>query len=164
MIRFIYNLLWPLALLFFLPGYLAKMIRRGGYREKFGERLGIYDGALRARLSQQSTTWLDAVSVGEVNVALKLASALRTYKPDLHCALTTTTTSGFALARKNAPPWIEVMYTPLDYLPIMRRAFSVIRPARIVLVEAEIWPNLAAEAHARRIPLALVNARLSPHS
>src|SRR5437773_8389423 len=46
----------------------------------------------------------------------------------------------------------------------MRRAFSVIRPARIFLVEAEIWPNLAAEAHARRIPLALVNARLSPRS
>ena len=56
------------------------------------------------------------------------------------------------------------MYTPLDYWPIMRRAFSVIRPARIVLVEAEVWPNLAAAAHARRIPLALVNARLSPRS
>src|SRR4029077_5726650 len=44
------------------------------------------------------------------------------------------------------------------------RAFSVIRPSRIVLVEAEVWPNLAAEAHRRRIPLALVNARLSPRS
>jgi 3-deoxy-D-manno-octulosonic-acid transferase len=164
MIRFIYNLLWPLGLLFFLPGYFTKMLRRGGYREKFGQRLGIYDRALRARVSKQRSTWLHAVSVGEVNVALKLTNALRTHEPDLHCALTTTTTTGFALARKNAPPWIEVMYTPLDYWPIMRRAFSVIRPVRIVLVEAEIWPNLAAEAHARRIPLALVNARLSPHS
>jgi len=35
-IRIIYNLLWPLGLLFFLPGYLLKMFRRGGYREKFG--------------------------------------------------------------------------------------------------------------------------------
>jgi 3-deoxy-D-manno-octulosonic-acid transferase len=78
--------------------------------------------------------------------------------------LTTTTTTGFALAHKTAPPWIEVMYTPLDYWPIMRRAFSVIRPARIVLVEAEVWPNLAAAARSRRIPLALVNARLSPRS
>jgi 3-deoxy-D-manno-octulosonic-acid transferase len=164
MIRFIYNLLWPLGLLFFLPGYFTKMLRRGGYREKFGQRLGIYDRRLRARLSKQTSTWLHAVSVGEVNVALKLANALRTHEPDLHCALTTTTTTGFALARKNAPPWIEVMYTPLDYWPIMRRAFSFIRPVRIILVEAEIWPNLAAEAHARRIPLALVNARLSPRS
>ena len=164
MIRFIYNLFWPLGLLIFLPGYFAKMIRRGGYREKFGQRVGIYDGEVRNRLSNQRPTWLHAVSVGEVNIALKLANALRALEPDLHCVLTTTTTTGFALARKTAPPWIEVMYTPLDYWPIMRRAFSVIRPARIVLVEAEVWPNLAAAAHARRIPLALVNARLSPRS
>ena len=164
MIRFIYNLFWPLGLLIFLPGYFAKMVRRGGYREKFGQRLGIYDGELRNRLSNQRRTWLHAVSVGEVNIALKLANALRALEPDLQCVLTTTTTTGFALAHKTAPPWIEVMYTPLDYWPIMRRAFSVIRPARIVLVEAEVWPNLAAAARSRRIPLALVNARLSPRS
>jgi 3-deoxy-D-manno-octulosonic-acid transferase len=40
----------------------------------------------------------------------------------------------------------------------------VIRPAKILLVEAEVWPNLVAEAHARGIPVALVNARLSPRS
>src|SRR6266540_7775 len=164
MIRFIYNLFWPIGLLFFLPGYLAKMIRRGGYREKFGQRLGFYDRDLRVRPSKQRSTWLHAVSVGEVNVALKLANALRALEPDLRCVLTTTTTTGFTLARKNAPRWIEVMYTPLDYWPIMRRAFSLIRPVRIILVEAEIWPNLAAEAHARHIPLALANARLSPRS
>jgi 3-deoxy-D-manno-octulosonic-acid transferase len=89
---------------------------------------------------------------------------LRELEPDLRCVLTTTTTTGFALAKHNAPAWIEIIYTPLDYWPIMRRAFSVIRPARIVLVEAEVWPNLASEAHTRRIPLALVNARLSPRS
>ena len=164
MIRFIYNLFWPIGLLFFLPGYLAKMIRRGGYREKFGQRLGIYDGELRVRLSKRESTWLHAVSVGEVNIALKLAHALRALEPDLCCVLTTTTTTGFALANKNAPPWIDVLYTPVDYWPIMRRAFSVIRPTRIVLVEAEVWPNLVALAHELRIPTILVNARLSPRS
>jgi 3-deoxy-D-manno-octulosonic-acid transferase len=166
-IRFIYNLLWPIGLLFFLPGYLMKMVRRGGYRKKFGQRLGIYDRELRARLAPSGgkrSTWLHAVSVGEVMVALKLAQQLRTLEPDVPCVLTTTTTTGFALANKNAPPWIEVMYTPLDFWPVMRRAFSTIHPAKIVLVEAEIWPNLAAKAHAQRIPLVLVNARLSPRS
>jgi 3-deoxy-D-manno-octulosonic-acid transferase len=163
-IRIIYNLLWPFGLLFFLPGYLLKMFRRGGYRENFGQRLGIYDSAVRARLSKQRSTWLHAVSVGEVAIALKLANALRAIEPDLHCVLTTTTTTGFSFASKNALPRTEVMYTPLDFWPIMRRAFAVIRPARILLIEAEVWPNLVAEAHARRIPIALVNARLSPRS
>jgi 3-deoxy-D-manno-octulosonic-acid transferase len=163
-IRFVYNLFWPIGLLFFLPSYFVKMIRRGGYREKFGQRLGIYDAELRSRLAKWKSTWLHAVSVGEVNVALKLANSLRALEPDLHCVLTTTTTTGFALANKNAPPWTDVVYTPLDYWPIMRRAFSVIRPTRIVLVEAEVWPNLVALAYERRIPTILVNARLSPRS
>src|SRR6266481_6656008 len=164
MIRFLYNLLWPLGLLFFLPGYLVKMFRRGNYRHKFGQRFGIYDVDLRARLSGQKSTWLHAVSVGEVMIAIKLAKAIRALGAEARFVLTTTTTTGFAFASKSAPSWMEILYTPLDFWPIMRRAFATIRPAKIVLVEAEVWPNLAAEAHARRIPLALVNARLSPRS
>jgi 3-deoxy-D-manno-octulosonic-acid transferase len=164
MIRFIYNLLWPLGLVFFLPGYLVKMFRRGGYREKFGQRLGNYDAHLRARLYWKKSIWLHAVSVGEVTIALKLARQIRILKPDVHCVLTTTTTTGFAFANQNAPDWIEVMYSPLDFWPVMRRAFAAIRPKAIILVEAEVWPNLVAEAHARKIPIALVNARLSPRS
>ncbi|HET9857129.1 MAG TPA: glycosyltransferase N-terminal domain-containing protein, partial [Chthoniobacterales bacterium] len=164
MIRLIYNLLWPLGLVFFLPGYLIKMFRRGNYREKFGQRLGIYDAHLRARLYWKKVFWLHAVSVGEVTIALKLARQIRILKPDQECVLTTTTTTGFAFANRNVPEWMEVMYSPLDFWPIMRRAFATISPKAIVLVEAEVWPNLVAEAHARKIPIALVNARLSPRS
>jgi len=164
MIRLLYNLLFPLALLFFLPAYAVKMFRRGNYRNKFGQRLGFYDQETRDSLSQGHHTWVHAVSVGEVIIALKLAAKMKEREPALRVALTTTTTTGFTLARKQAPPWIEILYTPLDFWPIMRRAFTVIRPERIVLVEAEVWPNLTAIAHQRKIPLALVNARLSPRS
>ena len=161
MIRLIYNLLWPIGLLLFLPGYLVKMFRRGGYREKFGQRFGIYDRHLSARLYWKKPIWLHAVSVGEVTIALKLSRQIRALKPDQHFVLTTTTTTGFAFANKNAPDWIDVMYSPLDFWPIMRRAFASINPTRVILVEAEIWPNMVAEADARKIPIALVNARLS---
>jgi 3-deoxy-D-manno-octulosonic-acid transferase len=164
MIRFIYNLLWPIGLLLFLPRYLVKMFRRGGYREKFGQRFGIYDRHLCARLYWKKPIWLHAVSVGEVTIALKLSGQIRSLKPDQHFVLTTTTTTGFAFANKNAPDWIDVMYSPLDFWPIMHRAFDSLRPTKIVLVEAEIWPNMVAEADARKIPITLVNARLSPRS
>lgn len=164
MIRFIYNLLWPIGLIFFLPGYLVKMFRRGGYRKKFGQRLGIYGRQLSASLSKQKPIWLHAVSVGEVTIALKLAEQIHDLKPDLPSVLTTTTTTGFAFANQNAPDWVEVMYSPLDFWPVMRSAFAAIRPRAIVLVEAEVWPNLVAEAHNRRVPITLANARLSPRS
>src|SRR5581483_6651110 len=95
-----------------------------------------------------------------VAIGLNLAAKLSQRRN----VLTTTTTTGFAFARQNAPASVEVMDTPLDFWPIMRRAFNVIRPARIVLVEAEVWPNLVAEARQRNVPVALVSARLSPRS
>ena len=164
MIRFIYNLLWPIGLLFFLPRYLVKMFRRGGYREKFGQRFGIYTADVRERLGGDKLTWLHAVSVGEARIALKFAGELRRCQPELRGVLTTTTTTGFAFAARNAPSWIEVMYNPLDFWPIVLRAFRAINPARIVLIEAEIWPNLMAEAHQRGVPISLINARLSTRS
>jgi 3-deoxy-D-manno-octulosonic-acid transferase len=164
MIRLFYNLLYPVGLIFFLPGQIAKLLRRGNYRHKLGQRFGLYDREVRARLRSRRSTWIHAVSVGEVAIALKLSSKLQQADPEFFCVLTTTTTTGFHVATSEAGEGMEVLYSPLDFWPIMRRAFALIRPVRIVLVEAEVWPNLAAEARNRRIPLALVNARLSKRS
>jgi 3-deoxy-D-manno-octulosonic-acid transferase len=164
MIRLLYNLLFPVGLLLFLPAYLLKMRRRGNYRRNFAQRFGVYSAELRARLDGGGATWIHAVSVGEVAIALKLAAKLRQLDLMFRCVLTTTTTTGYAVAERDAPEWLQVLYNPLDLLPVVRRAFAVIQPTRIILVEAEIWPNLAAEARRRAIPLALVNARLSPRS
>jgi len=164
MIRFFYNLFYPLGLALFLPGQIAKLLRRGNYRRKFGQRLGFYDRTVKARLSSHRCTWIHAVSVGEVAIALKLAAKLRELESDIFCVLTTTTTTGFAFATQAAGEGMEVLYSPLDFWPIMRRAYAVIKPVRVVLVEAEVWPNLVAEARGRGVPLALVNARLSRRS
>ena len=164
MIRFFYNLLYPIGLLFFLPGQITKLVRRGNYRHKLGQRLGSYDAEVRARLAAHRCTWIHAVSVGEVAIALKLAAKLRQLDPEFFCVLTTTTTTGFQVANAEADDRMEVLYNPLDFWPIIQSAFAAIQPIRIVLVEAEVWPNLAAEARKRRIPLSLVNARLSKRS
>ena len=164
MIRFFYNLLYPLGLLLFLPGQIAKLLRRGNYRHGFGQRFGVYDRDVQARIAARRCTWIHAVSVGEVAIALKLSAKLKELDPEFFCVLTTTTTTGFAFANQEAGAEMEVLYSPLDFWPIMRRAYAVIRPIRVVLVEAEVWPNLAAGARRRGLPLALVNARLSKRS
>jgi 3-deoxy-D-manno-octulosonic-acid transferase len=164
MIRFLYNLLYPVGFLFFLPGQIGKLARRGNYKHKLGQRFGFYGPEVRARLAAKRCTWIHAVSVGEVAIALKLAGRLRQLDPQFFGVVTTTTTTGFQVAAAQATDAIEVLYKPLDFWPIIRRAFAMIRPVRIILVEAEVWPNLAAEARNRRVPLALVNARLSKRS
>ena len=83
MIRLIYNLLFPLGLLFFLPGYLLKMRRRGNYRRNFGQRFGFTARRCARALRGAPSTWIHAVSVGEVAIALKFARRLRALDPKL---------------------------------------------------------------------------------
>ena len=141
------------------------MVRRGGYREKFGQRLGIYDHDTACAPVEAKIDMVARSERRRSKCRAKLANALRTLEPDLRCVLTTTTTTGFALARKNAPQWIEVMYTPLDYWPIMRRAFSVIYGlCESFWLRRRFGPISLPKRTRVGIPLALVNARLSPHS
>ncbi len=162
-IRLIYNLAFPLVLLILLPGFLVRMFKRGKYRHKFWQRFGIYSPRVRDRIGS-GRTWIHAVSVGEVLIALKLVRALREAEPDREFVLSTTTSTGFQLAARAKSPWLEPIYNPLDFIFSARRAVRTIRPEALILVEAEVWPNIVCEARAAGAKVALVNTRLSPRS
>jgi 3-deoxy-D-manno-octulosonic-acid transferase len=159
---FIYNLFFPLVFVGLLPGYLLRMLRRGGYREKFAQRFGRYTVEDRARFARGEWIWLHAISVGETLLALKLARQMRSVDPTRNIALSVTTSTGYAVAREAANEWLEVIYNPLDAPWIVRAALDAVRPLRLIFVEA-IWPNLLAEAKRRGLPVTFV-PRLSPRS
>ena len=163
-VRFLYNVVFPMAVLLMLPSFLMRMIRRGKYRHKFGQRFGIYSPGVREKIAGTGRVWLHAVSVGEVNIALKLIQALRDADPSLVFILSTTTSTGFKLAASRKSPWLEPIYNPLDFLPVVRRVMQTIRPRALILVEAEVWPNVVCEARRLGAKAVLVNARLSPRS
>ncbi len=163
-IRLLYNLLFPVVLLVMLPGFLFRMVRRGKYRHKFWQRFAVYSEGVERRIAGTGRVWIHAVSVGEVNIALKLIQTLRERDPAVEFVLSTTTSTGFKLAATRKTPWLEPVYNPLDLLPVARRAMRLVRPRALVLVEAEVWPNCVCEAKSLGIPVLLVNARLSPRS
>ena len=160
----LYRLLFPFVLVVLIPGVLLRMFRRGGFREKFGQRLGRYSAADRARVASREWIWIHSISVGETFVALKLARALHERDPACGVLLSATTSTGFAEARKAAADWLEPIYNPIDARSIVRRALDALQPRKLVLIEGEAWPNLVAECWEREIPVALANARLSPRS
>lgn len=163
-IRLFYNLAFPLVVIAMLPWLIQRMIRRGKYRHKFGQRFSIYSRRVRARLVVGGWTWVHAVSVGEVLIALKLIRELKAREDTRKFVLSTTTSTGFALACENRTSWIEPIYNPMDFFLFTWRALRLIQPKQILLVEAEVWPNLVAQARQLGIPTLLVNARLSPRS
>src|SRR5204862_8368668 len=118
----------------------------------------------RARLAAHRWIWIHSISVGETFLALKLARQIHADRPEARILLSTTTTTGFALVQENAADWLEPLYNPVDFRPIVRRALDLLRPERIILIEGEAWPNLLAESWRRGISVSLANARLSPQS
>lgn len=159
---FIYNLLFPFALLFMLPNLLLRMVRRGNYQHKFGQRFAVYDLYALARLAEGGRTWIHSISVGETFLALKLARKMKELDSSLKLVVSVTTSTGFALADKSASDWLEVIYNPLDALPFVRRALKIIRPRQLIFIEA-MWPNLLLGAKIRGIPVAII-PRLSERS
>src|SRR4051812_17932571 len=140
------------------------MLRRGNWQHGFGQRFGTYDSKFKQAITNRHTLWMHAVSVGEVNVCTQVIHALEPRLPNLKIVVSTTTTTGMEGLQSKLPSHISKIYYPLDYRSWVNRALSVIHPEAIVLVEAEIWPNLLWRARALRTPLFLVNARLSERS
>ena len=84
--------------------------------------------------------------------------------PGRNFVLSTTTTTGQAIARKRSPENVTVIYMPIDFRFAIKKAYNLIRPKMLVIFEVEIWPNLLIQAKKRDIPVALVNGRMSDKS
>lgn len=162
--RRIYNLLFTLFLLLSAPFYWLKMVRRGNWREGFSQRFGKYNSKIKQALTNRHILWLHAVSVGEVNICTQLIAALEPRLPNLKIVVSTTTSTGMAELQRKLPSHILKIYYPIDRRIWTWRALATIHPEVIVLVEAEIWPNLLWRARDLDIPVFLVNARLSKRS
>ena len=107
--------------------------------------------------------WVHAVSVGEVLAVSRLIQALDAALPGFFVAVSTTTRTGQELARERFGAE-RVFYCPLDLPWAVRACLEALQPRLLVLVETEFWPNLLSGCYRRRIPVAVVNARISDRS
>lgn len=163
--RWIYSICFPLIFLAFLPGLIYKLIRRPGWKATFGERFGFFSADRRKEFADfHGCIWIHAVSVGETMIALELLKKYQKACPNRKFVLSTTTTTGQALARDKVPENVPVIFCPLDFSFAVNRALNLLRPGLLVIFETEIWPNLICFSRKRGIPVALVNARMSDHS
>ncbi|PTY05473.1 3-deoxy-D-manno-octulosonic acid transferase [Opitutaceae bacterium EW11] len=159
----LYRLLFLPALIVASPFYLARMRRRGGYKRHFGQRFGSVP-KLPAREAGVVRIWLQAVSVGEMLAIAPLLDALKK-DPDVEVYLTTTTSTGYKLARERYHDrTIAIAYFPLDWWLFSLRAWWRVKPDLVILTEGERWPEHVRQAANRRVPVICVNARLSDRS
>lgn len=151
-----------LAALALLSPWLAwRALRTGRYRRGLAAKLL---GQVRVPNPQrQRVAWFHAVSVGEVNLLATLVPAFRKGHPDWLVVVSSTTETGLAEARRRFAD-LAVIAWPFDFSWAVAAALDAVQPALVVLTESELWPNFLAAAKARRVPVVVVNARMSPRS
>ena len=149
------------------PALRLMLARRAGRGKEIAARLAERRGADATKRPEGRLLWLHAASVGESVSVLPLLAALAAH--DLSVLMTTGTVTSANLLARRLPELgldgrVRHRFVPLDVAGWAARFLDHWRPDAAAFVESEIWPNLLRGCAARGIPLALVNARLSPSS
>jgi 3-deoxy-D-manno-octulosonic-acid transferase len=142
------------------PWLLYRSLTTGRYRRHPLARLL---GAVQLPATTQRRAWFHGVSVGEIHLLRQVVAGFRKRRPDWECVISSTTDTGLDEARRCFPD-LPVIVWPLDFSWAVNRALNAVEPRLLVLAEGELWPNMLRVAKARRIPVAVVNGRLSPKS
>jgi 3-deoxy-D-manno-octulosonic-acid transferase len=155
--NFCYGCLASVIVLLVSPFLLLRAKSRGGLSQKLG-----FIPAAFATMSD--SIWFHAVSVGEFNAILPLLQEFHSHHCNFNIIVSTATATGNALAREKVGQFARVVYMPLDAPFAVNSWLDRSKPRALVIAETEIWPGLTAACSNRRIPLIVVNGRISPRS
>ncbi len=151
-----YQLLQLVALPMIIIYFLVRKWRGKPVFGVFSQRMGFVPAVPR----DKKVVWIHAVSVGEVLAVQQLIVRIKMRDAKSFVYVTTGTLMGNKIAREQLNADI-VSFIPYDFLLPVLWAFKRINPAKIIVVEAELWPNLLMLAAFKKVPLYLINARIT---
>lgn len=154
----LYNLIVSLLLPLALLRLLFKALKVNSYRKRLGERLGFI------KAITQPVIWVHCVSVGEFRAVIVLINALIKIYPNHKILITSTTHTSSKAIIDHYQNQVLHTYFPFDIGFIVKCYIKKIQPDLCLLLETEIWPNLIHTLHKNKVPILLINARLSQRS
>ena len=159
--RWLLNAAYVLLLVSISPVITWRMFRHGRYRQGLAEKVL---GRVDFRADGRPVVWFHAVSVGEVIQLQKVVDEFRRRTRDeFQIVVSTSTDTGWELVQKRFADCQKTWF-PLDFSWAVSEAIRRIRPAQVVLMELELWPNFLAECHRLDVPVSIINARMSERS
>ena len=131
------NLVYLLLLILLSPWFVINAITKGKYRQGLSEKLlGLVPRLPASGVdSSKRRIWLHAVSVGEVNLLQPVLQELEQRYPDWESVISTTTKTGYELARQKYSPR-TVFYCPLDFSWAVKTALRRIQPDLLPTMQA----------------------------
>ena len=157
-----WDLLYGVGVAVSSPFWLAKPSARRKVLGAFSRRMG----RMATRQGSGPAVMIHAVSLGEINATRSLIDRLRQERPGLQFVVSVTTDSGFVRGRELYGDTADVSLVryPLDFSSAIDRLLDAMRPSVVVLLELEVWPNFMRQCARRKIPVILINGRITPAS
>ncbi len=156
--RFLYSLIIWLSIPFALIKILVKDTHNSLWKVKLKNQLGI------VKEIKGQVIWIHCVSVGEFNASKPLVDRLLIQYPKHNIVISTTTITGSVAVKNHYKDNVIHCFFPFDSQLIIKSFLNKINPKICILMETEIWPNLIYSLNKKKIPAALINARLSQKS
>ena len=159
--RVLTNILYPFLCIFLFVRVLRNKEDPKRYKEKiFVKHFNVI------KSNNSRLLWFHAASVGELKSIIPIIITISSKKKDYEFLITTTTFSSSQLAETKFKMFknIKHRFMPFDVNFIIEKFLDKWKPEKIFLVDSEIWPNLILKAKEYKIPIALINARLTRKS
>ncbi len=150
-----YQILGFLILPLVLIRILFKGFKNNTYWKRIPERFGYYSNI------EKNLIWIHCVSVGEFMAAKPL---INKYLETEKLLITCYTPTGYEAINQAYGKKVIQAYCPVDIKPFVTHFIKTYKPKKCILLETEIWPNIIHELSKNKIPINLVNARLSQKS
>ncbi len=155
----LYDIAYGLLILVAAPFWLTVPAARRKVLEAAANRMG----KISPRREDGPAVLIHAVSLGEINATVALVKLLLAQRNDLHVVVSTTTETGHArgMVLYGSEARISVIRFPVDFSWAVRRLLNAVKPSLVVLMELELWPNFLRQCQKRRIPVLLMNGRMT---
>ena len=162
---YLYNFLACLICVFFvMPYFTWRYFREKGFPRRFRQSMGFIRDDEIAAVAHKNCIWIHGASVGEIVATSPLVKEIRKAMPDAKILVSAVTTGGYNMAHQIIPEADAIIYFPLD-MPFISESFvKRIMPRIFMPVETELWPNFLRAIKLRRIPVMMVNGRISDKS
>ena len=145
----------------FILFLLSRRLSRGKEnRYRFSERLGV-----PSRIRPKGLLiWLHGASVGESIAMLPLINRIRKDRPEWNVLVTTGTVTSATLMVERLPEGAFHQFVPVDRMAYISRFLNYWKPTLILWTESEFWPNTIGLIGEKKIPILLLNGRVSEKS
>ena len=160
--RLMYYVMYNVLLVLSFPIIIGLLLTKKRSQRGLWCRLGAVPVELRNL--QKPVIWIHAVSLGEVATIVPLLQAMKQRYPQWPLVVSTVTETGREVVIKRLAGVAVHCYAPVDFWWAVNRYIRILQPRLFILVESEFWPNLLKNLQRHRVPVCLVNGRISSRS